>query len=42
MENEILNKLRDEGYECALAYATKEEVEEGAACGQLAIVTIDD
>lgn len=35
----IMNQLEDEGFDYALAYATKEEIESGAACGQLSIIT---
>lgn len=38
MEEEIKKELQDAGYDYALAYATEDEVENGAACGQLAII----
>jgi adenine C2-methylase RlmN of 23S rRNA A2503 and tRNA A37 len=37
MEN-ILQMLRDNGYDYAIAIATKAEINAGAACGQLAII----
>ena len=39
MEEMIKNELEEAGYDYAVAIATKAEVEAGAACGQLAIVT---
>lgn len=38
MNKEIIDKLINAGYDCAIAVATKAEVEAGAACGQLAII----
>jgi adenine C2-methylase RlmN of 23S rRNA A2503 and tRNA A37 len=38
MEHDFLKQLKDAGYDCAYAFATKEEVEAGAACGQLSLV----
>jgi len=38
MEN-IKQQLEDAGYQYAVAVATQAEIEAGAACGQLAIVT---
>jgi len=35
---EIIQKLDESGYDYALALATNAEIEEGAACGQLAIL----
>lgn len=35
----MIDELKNEGYECACAFATNEEVEAGAACGQLSIIT---
>lgn len=32
-------ELKDLGYESAVAVATKAEVESGAACGQLALIS---
>lgn len=40
MEN-IVKSLENAGYDFALAIATKAEVEAGAACGQLSLVTED-
>ena len=31
-------KLEEEGYDFALAIATEQEVQNGAACGQLAMI----
>jgi hypothetical protein len=36
--DDIMRQMDESGYDYAFAYATKEEVEAGAACGQLAIV----
>ena len=33
------NALEDAGYDYAIAIATEAEIEAGAACGQLAIIT---
>lgn len=41
MEERIKKQLQEEGYDYAVATATKAEIEAGAACGQLAIVTED-
>jgi adenine C2-methylase RlmN of 23S rRNA A2503 and tRNA A37 len=35
----IVQELKDAGYSFGVAIATKAEVEAGAACGQLAIIT---
>lgn len=35
---EIIDQLTDNGYDCAIAIATQEEVSSGAACGMLAIL----
>ncbi|NRU52370.1 hypothetical protein [Clostridium beijerinckii] len=35
---EIKNQLEAEGYDYAVAIATKAEVESGSACGQLSII----
>ena len=37
--NEIIEQLEQNGYDWALAFATEEEISNGAACGQLAIIT---
>lgn len=42
MMKEILMGLGENGYDYALAFATKEEVEAGAACGQLSIICDDN
>ena len=36
--NEIKNSLEKMGYDYAVASATQSEIENGAACGQLAII----
>jgi adenine C2-methylase RlmN of 23S rRNA A2503 and tRNA A37 len=36
---EIIETLKDNGYDCAVAIATEAEIKNGAACGQLAIIT---
>jgi adenine C2-methylase RlmN of 23S rRNA A2503 and tRNA A37 len=38
---EIVRELEEAGYDFAVAIATKAEVEAGAACGQLSIITQD-
>ena len=35
---EIINSLENIGYDYAVAIATQSEIENGAACGQLAII----
>lgn len=37
--NKIHNELEQEGFEFAVAIATEAEVNAGAACGQLAIIS---
>ena len=39
---EIKKQLEEAGFEYAVAVATKAEIEAGAACGQLAIITEDE
>lgn len=40
MKNENIKKqLEDNGYDYAIAVATQAEIENGAACGQLSIIT---
>lgn len=34
----IINQLAENGYDYAVAIATQSEIENGAACGQLAII----
>lgn len=41
MEN-IIKQLEDNGYDYAIAIATKAEIEQGAACGQLSIIIEDE
>lgn len=38
MEN-IITELKSAGYDYAVAIATKAEIEAGAACGQLSIIS---
>ena len=38
MNEKIKQELENAGYEYAVAVATKSEVENGAACGQLSII----
>lgn len=38
MEN-IVKELADNGYDYGIAFATQAEIEAGAACGQLSIIT---
>lgn len=37
--NKIKEQLKEKGYDYAVAIATKAEVEAGAACGQLSLIT---
>jgi adenine C2-methylase RlmN of 23S rRNA A2503 and tRNA A37 len=37
--DQIKNQLEENGYDYAVAIATKAEIEAGAACGQLAILS---
>ena len=37
--DEIIKQLEKSGYDYAIAIATQAEVEAGAACGQLSIIT---
>lgn len=37
--DKIKNELQEAGYDYAVAIATKAEIEAGAACGQLSIIT---
>lgn len=39
MTDQIKNELEEAGYDYAIAVATQSEVENGAACGQLSIIT---
>lgn len=38
MNEEIKQQLDESGYDYAVAIATRSEVENGAACGQLSII----
>ncbi|MFA5152087.1 MAG: hypothetical protein WC554_05985 [Clostridia bacterium] len=42
MNEEIKNQLEENGYDFAVAVATQSEIENGAACGQLSIITDKD
>jgi len=39
MNESMKAQLEENGYDYAVAVATKSEVENGAACGQLSIIT---
>lgn len=39
VEKTIVDELKNTGFDYAIAIATKAEIEAGAACGQLSIVT---
>lgn len=39
MTEEMKNQLEDAGYDFAIAVATQSEIDNGAACGQLSIIT---
>jgi adenine C2-methylase RlmN of 23S rRNA A2503 and tRNA A37 len=41
MNDKITQQLEAAGFDYAIAVATKAEVEAGAACGQLALLTAD-
>jgi hypothetical protein len=41
LTTEILSQLEENGYDSAVAIATKAEIEAGAACGQLSIIEED-
>lgn len=38
MTEQIKEQLEEAGYDYAVAFATQSEIENGAACGQLAII----
>ena len=38
MNEKIINELENAGYDFAVAVATKSEIENGAACGQLSLI----
>jgi adenine C2-methylase RlmN of 23S rRNA A2503 and tRNA A37 len=42
MTNDILDTLKNAGYDCAVAIATDAEIKAQAACGQLSIITEDE
>lgn len=35
----ITSELKAAGYDCAIAIATQAEIDNGAACGQLSVIT---
>ena len=37
--NKIIEQLKEADYDFAVAIATEEEIKNGAACGQLAIIS---
>lgn len=39
MNDEIKKQLEENSYEYAVAIATQDEIKNGAACGQLSIIT---
>ena len=39
MTEQIKNQLEENGYDFAVAVATQSEIKNGAACGQLSIIT---
>ena len=39
MNEKIKDQLEESGYDYAVAVATEAEIENGAACGQLSIIT---
>jgi len=39
--DKIIQELENNGYDYAIAVATKAEIEAGAACGQLSIIVED-
>ena len=39
MTEQIKSQLEETGYDFAVAVATQSEIENGAACGQLSIIT---
>ena len=42
VNEKIKTELEDAGFDYAVAVATESEIENGAACGQLSIITDDD
>jgi hypothetical protein len=41
-QSEVCQQLEDAGYDYAIAVATQAEIEAGAACGQLSIITEEE
>lgn len=41
MMDEIINSIKDAGYDYAVAIATESEIKAGAACGQLSLICED-
>ena len=41
MNEDIKQQLEENGYDYAVAIATQSEIDNGAACGQLSIITED-
>lgn len=39
---EILEKIKNEGFDVALAFATEAEIQNGGACGQLSMIVQED
>ena len=37
----IVNELKEAGFDFGVAFATEAEIQNGAACGQLSIITED-
>lgn len=37
--NSLINEIAQNGFDCAVAIATEAEVQSGAACGQMCLVT---
>ncbi len=42
IEEQIKEQLEESGYDYAVAIATESEIKNGAACGQLSIITDND
>lgn len=39
---DIINKLKESGYDYGIAIATQAEIQAGAACGQLSLIVEQD
>lgn len=39
---EILEKIKNEGFDVALAFATEAEIQNGGACGQLSMIVQEE